>query len=502
MSSGAFVYLDFLRVTKSLRASRRNFLKRLPRWVSDAYDILEYINFLKLLPILIAIAFVPKHFFRKLPRITNGNSDLFLDPFKATTTFASLAVIVSTRIGFSVEYGWMLLALVLASVTAPVWTLILVLLVYGLLKPAKWFRRWIWRVWNDRWFNLYVSSTALKRLKLDLYLQGLFYYVIYFSLCLPLVFLASSLGLIPAALMLLLGGGGERNTFEGLQYLVLVFTVLFAFVIVRPLAELFKACLSRATIGAYEIDLQNIEHLVEKAQKELRRDGSVPLELLRRVNDELRTVLSDFKAQERVISHGNAVEYSLFLAERAQACADLSACRVFLGTKAHNLILALERLSSGRSLLSLELDRPLRSAVSSETDIFEGQGFQVCIRSKDTKIKRPTGVTVIAVLNILVGFLFVAIVFLAQEQSQSNAPGALVTIMFGIGVSVALLKLQNWARWIVVSVCVFSLVNILGLVVGPQSFANTTAELLLGSYMLWVVWYLFKPHVKAAFGSA
>src|SRR5579864_2085305 len=138
---GAIVYVSFIRAMRTIRVVRRGILRRLPQWASDVYDLLEYVNFLKLLPILIAVAFVPKHFFEKLPVITKGNSDPFLSPFKAMTTFASVAVIVSARIGWSVEYRWMLAGLIVSALSAPFWTMILIFLFYAIFRPKLWFRR-------------------------------------------------------------------------------------------------------------------------------------------------------------------------------------------------------------------------------------------------------------------------------------------------------------------------------------------------------------------------
>jgi TM2 domain-containing membrane protein YozV len=101
---GAAIYVSFIKATRQIRALKRRVWRRLPRWVADASDLVEYVNFLKLLPLIVGILFAPKHFFEKLPVIIKGNSDPFLSPLKAMTTFASLAVIMSARFGWSLEY--------------------------------------------------------------------------------------------------------------------------------------------------------------------------------------------------------------------------------------------------------------------------------------------------------------------------------------------------------------------------------------------------------------
>lgn len=68
------------------------------------------------------------------------------------------------------------------------------------------------------------------------------------------------------------------------------------------------------------------------------------------------------------------------------------------------------------------------------------------------KMKRPAGVTIIAVFNILGGIgLAVSEVLLSPQPPHGGLVGTLVVVvLLGIGIAVALLMLQNWARWVVI----------------------------------------------------
>ncbi|HMH06241.1 MAG TPA: hypothetical protein VK579_06120 [Terriglobales bacterium] len=117
-------------------------------------------------------------------------------------------------------------------------------------------------------------------------------------------------------------------------------------------------------------------------------------------------------------------------------------------------------------------------------------------------MKRPIGVTVIAVLNILGGFaLAVNEMLVSPERPQGRSLGILiVVVLLGVGISVALLKLQNWARWVAIVFYALSLIAIPVRVIRAPGIADAVTASVPGLYLLWAVWYLFRPLVKAAFG--
>ncbi len=119
-------------------------------------------------------------------------------------------------------------------------------------------------------------------------------------------------------------------------------------------------------------------------------------------------------------------------------------------------------------------------------------------------MKRPTGVTVIAVLNIiLAGVVIIASgVLPSAHRPQGVMLGILVTAaLFWAGLGVALLKLQNWARVLVILFTGLSLIGIpVGLVMA-HSLGDAMEPLVRGLYFLWIVCYLLQPQIKAAFGK-
>ena len=143
----------------------------------------------------------------------------------------------------------------------------------------------------------------------------------------------------------------------------------------------------------------------------------------------------------------------------------------------------------------------------------------------NTPKRRPTGVTVIAVLNFAgAGFIVLYILYLAiakapltnlpPELADSPLPpellravvtgglllGAAINLAFGIG----LWKLKNWVRIIVMVFAGIGLFfNVIGVLMAAGS-ANDQAlfsGLLSLAYNGWVVWYLLQGHVKQAFAK-
>ena len=144
-------------------------------------------------------------------------------------------------------------------------------------------------------------------------------------------------------------------------------------------------------------------------------------------------------------------------------------------------------------------------------------------------MQRPTGVTVIAVLDFIGAFFCVigatvafffgtmlaSFIGAAANANGTVAPGA--GLMAGIGaifgaiflagavllifVALGLIKLKNWAR---VTAIVLAILGLLGsirnLAMGFHGSGMVMTIIFL-AYYIWVVWYLLQPNVKAAFGQ-
>jgi hypothetical protein len=138
-------------------------------------------------------------------------------------------------------------------------------------------------------------------------------------------------------------------------------------------------------------------------------------------------------------------------------------------------------------------------------------------------MNRPTGVTIIAVLSFLGAFVLAVIAFgfLAGGALIASMGMTLPVSLVGIGVVVAacfffalgilyvfngigLLKLQNWARILTIVLVGLGLLSAaLGILSGLFHFRTLLMlrEICVAAIDLWILSYLFKPHVKQAFGT-
>lgn len=140
---------------------------------------------------------------------------------------------------------------------------------------------------------------------------------------------------------------------------------------------------------------------------------------------------------------------------------------------------------------------------------------------------RPTGVTILAVL----GFICAAFALLAAlgmllagsmglaTMSRGGGPMAGALGVFGalagvvllvfaalyIICGVGLLKLANWARILtIILVALGALFAVMGVLKAMMPFHIVLIiwDLIVIAIDVWILLYLFKPHVKQAFGAA
>jgi len=141
-------------------------------------------------------------------------------------------------------------------------------------------------------------------------------------------------------------------------------------------------------------------------------------------------------------------------------------------------------------------------------------------------MQRPTGVAVIAILSFLFAGLCVlgALLFFVGGafvgQILANMPGISAlggSIVAAVGVVFLLIgalyaitgyglwALKNWGR--VIMIVLMSLGLVFGLIGLVAVFSNFTAGMAVGQVIrlvicAWILWYLFQPNVKQAFGQA
>ena len=140
-------------------------------------------------------------------------------------------------------------------------------------------------------------------------------------------------------------------------------------------------------------------------------------------------------------------------------------------------------------------------------------------------MERPTGVTILAVLYFLgtallglCGLLFIVGGSMLSSLAQSGGPGSAIFAMGGavvgaiflvlalvdLALGIGFLKLQNWARVVAIVLIgigvLFGLLGMVSLLLHLVLFTLVFRMIVL-AIQIWILVYLFKPHVKQAFGA-
>jgi hypothetical protein len=140
-------------------------------------------------------------------------------------------------------------------------------------------------------------------------------------------------------------------------------------------------------------------------------------------------------------------------------------------------------------------------------------------------MERPTGVTILAVLYFLgtaflaiCGLLFIVGGSMLSGWAQSGGPGSgifaaggavlgaffLVLALLELAIGIGFIKLQNWARVVAIVftgiAVLFGALGMFSMLAHVMLFALTIRVITL-AIQIWILVYLFKPHVKQAFGA-
>jgi len=140
-------------------------------------------------------------------------------------------------------------------------------------------------------------------------------------------------------------------------------------------------------------------------------------------------------------------------------------------------------------------------------------------------MERPTGVTILAVLYFigtailgLCGLLFIVGGSMLSGLAHSGGPGSaifaaggaivgavfLVLALLELAMGIGFLKLQNWARVVAIVLtgigALFGVLGLFSLLAHVMVFA-LMIRLITLAIQIWILVYLFKPHVKQAFGA-
>lgn len=121
-------------------------------------------------------------------------------------------------------------------------------------------------------------------------------------------------------------------------------------------------------------------------------------------------------------------------------------------------------------------------------------------------MKRPGGVTVLACFYLLVAFAMLIALIPGQAFSPLQHPKllaqSLICLIVGVTLGIALLRMKNWSRWLAVTISVAELLSVLYVVAAAHSSVAIGRLALRTLFAVGVIWYLTRPHVKAAFQSA
>ena len=140
---------------------------------------------------------------------------------------------------------------------------------------------------------------------------------------------------------------------------------------------------------------------------------------------------------------------------------------------------------------------------------------------------RPTGVTILAVLSFLAAGLYLlaaagmfllgssaGLAAMAGRGGGMGGPLAAMGAFAGIAClilavlclvnGIGLLKLRGWARLLTILLTLLGIVfEVMGIVraMAPMMMVLIVWDVILIAIDAWILMYLFKPHVKAAFGA-
>jgi hypothetical protein len=146
-------------------------------------------------------------------------------------------------------------------------------------------------------------------------------------------------------------------------------------------------------------------------------------------------------------------------------------------------------------------------------------------------MQRPTGVTIIAILDFIgaAGLLILGLLsfvggsliagFFNAASTANGATGAapaagwmagigifigaifLAFAIFAIFIAIGLLKLKNWARITTIVLSALGLLGSLRNLAMAFHGGGMVYTIIVLAYYIWVIWYMLQPSVKTAFGQ-
>lgn len=121
-------------------------------------------------------------------------------------------------------------------------------------------------------------------------------------------------------------------------------------------------------------------------------------------------------------------------------------------------------------------------------------------------MKRPSGVTVLACLYLVVAFAMLLALIPSQAFNPLQHPGVLaqsvIWPIIAVTLGIALLRMKNWSRSLAITVSAVQLLAVLYCVAVAHSSIAIGRLTLRALFAVGIIWYLTRPDVKAAFQSA
>ena len=120
-------------------------------------------------------------------------------------------------------------------------------------------------------------------------------------------------------------------------------------------------------------------------------------------------------------------------------------------------------------------------------------------------MKRPRGVIVLACIFLLtaIGVVYGSVRYMSQTLESPTSIGmSILNFAIAASLGIALFKLRNWGRWAVIAVGVYWLLLLPREASAAQGIVDIVYAGIRTLFCVWVIWYLSRPKIKAAFREA
>jgi hypothetical protein len=275
------LYVFCLKLVRRLRTYRRRLWGRIaPHWARDIYGVVQNIDFLSLVPTLVALPTAPRHFFRRLPTSRENKNGLHLTPiaFFVRALLVSVVLLLLLSRGSGLQAGAVTIFLTLGVIAAlaPIWIIGVALMLLLLFQvPRLISSHGEYHTPAASHFCLLIlSPRTYAQLRWKKYLWGLCYYSIYLLLAwqfleVAVLFAGGAFGLVAVGLQ----ADPHAGHLECELVVVTVFLLaLFAYWLIgAPYLELLRASARIPSIRFHLADVSGVRSRADFILKNLER---------------------------------------------------------------------------------------------------------------------------------------------------------------------------------------------------------------------------------------